>query len=120
MKVNAIANNRINNKRTFKGYSDPGVYALSSQFGSAKDAERFLKSVRAAKRQDAVSTNFITAFINKLTLAGEILGFRNLSEAAEVMQTPEHKAIVAKIDKGVDAMLEATGYGSSKAINLVV
>jgi len=119
MKINAITNNRINNKRTFRGYSDPGVYAFSSQFGSAIEAEKFVNAVRAAKRQDAVSTNFITAFINKLSLAGELLGLRNLKEAAEIMKTPEHKALVARVDRGVDSMLDAAGYGEAKAIDLV-
>lgn len=119
MKVNAITNNKINNKKTFRGYSDPGVYAFRTQFGSAREAEMFVRTVKAAKRQDAVSSNFITAFIGKLTLAGELLGLRNLTEAAEIMKTPEHKELVKRLDRGVDAMLEATGYANPKAINLV-
>lgn len=120
MKINSINYNQINKRPSFKGYtSEPGVYAFRSQFVSAKEAEKFLNSVRAANRQDAASTNFITAFINKLTLAGEMLGLRNLKQAGEIMKTPEHRALVLKVDRGVDAMLTATGYNSSKALDLV-
>lgn len=119
MKVNSITNNKINIKKTFRGYSDPGRYAFSSQFGSAVEAERFLASVRAAKRQDAVSTNFITAFVNKLALTGEILGLRNFKESAEIMRTPEHKALVAYVDRSVESMLDVAGSKNSKGINLL-
>ena len=121
MKINSINNNQINNKRiSFKGYtSEPGMYAFRSQFASAQDAEKFLKAVRAANRQDAASTNFITAFVNKITLAGEMLGFGNLKKAGEIMKTPEHRELVKKVDRSVDAMLHATGYEPSKALNLV-
>ena len=111
MKVTAINNNLIK-RQTFKGYnSTPGDYAVRSQIISAQDADRFVKSMKEANRQDATATNIMTAVVNKLVLAGEILGFGNLKQAGEVMKTPEHKSIVKTVDKGVEDMLEATGYG---------
>ena len=119
MKINSINNNRINNRPTFKGYtSDPGLYAFRAQLNAAKEAEIFINSVQKANRLDASSTNFITAFVNKLTYAGEILGFRGLKQAGEIMKTSEHKALVNQVDKSVDAMLKATGF-SEKALDLV-
>ena len=117
MKINSINNNRINNRPTFKGYSsDPGLHAFRAQLNSAREAEKFIYSVRKANKLDASSTNFITAFANKLTYAGEILGLKNMKQAGDIMRTPEHKILVNKVDRGVDAMLNATGY---KALDLV-
>ena len=120
MKINSINNNRINNRPTFKGYSsDPGFYAFRAQLNSAREAEKFLSSVRKANRLDASSTNFITAFVNKLTYAGEILGLRNLKQAGEIMKTQEHKILVNKVDKSIEDMLNATGFGPEKALDIV-
>ena len=111
MKITAVNNNFIK-RQTFKGYdSAPGDYAVRAQMISAQDADRFVKSMKEADRTDATTTNFMKAFVNKLVLAGEILGFGNLKQAGEIMKTPEHKKIVKTIDKGVEDMLEATGYG---------
>ena len=86
MKVNSINNNQINTKRqTFKGYSNPGFYALRSQIVSAEDADKFVKAMKQATKQDATATNFMSAFVNKVIIAGEILGFKNLQQAGKVM-----------------------------------
>ena len=123
MKVNSINYNQINNNKkrvSFKGYtSEPGMYAFRSQFTSAQQAEKFVNAVRAANRQDAASSNFITAFANKIALAGEMLGFNNLKKAGEIMKTPQHRELVRNVDRSEDAMLHATGYQPSKALNLV-
>ncbi len=120
MKVNSINNNRINNRPSFKGYSsDPGIYAFRAQVNSAREAELFLNSIIKANRQDASSTNFITAFVNKLTYAGEILGLKSMKQAGEIMKTPQHKVLVRQVDQSVDAMLNATGFKPEKALNVV-
>ena len=120
MKINSINNNRINNRPTFKGYSsDPGLYAFRAQLNAARETERFLNSVRRANSLDASSTNFIVAFANKLSYAGEILGLKNMKDAGEIMKTPEHQMLVRKVDKSVEAMLNATGFKSDKALDLV-
>ncbi len=118
MKINSISNNLIKNRPSFKGYSNPGFHAVRAQIISAEDAERFVNAMKAANRQDATSTNFMAAFVNKVKLAGEILGLKNLNQAAEIMTTAEHKALVKQVDKGVDAMLDATGYGIGKSLNI--
>ncbi len=121
MKVNSINNNQINTKRqTFKGYSNPGFYALRSQIVSAEDADKFVKAMKQATKQDATATNFMSAFVNKVIIAGEILGFKNLQQAGKVMSTPQHKALVKEIDKGVDALLEATGYASAQSLDKII
>ncbi len=120
MKINSINNNRINNRPTFKGYSsDPGFYAFRAQLNAARETEKFLNSVRKANSLDASSTNFIVAFANKLTYAGEILGLRNMKQAGDIMKTPEHQMLVKKVDRSVDAMLNATGFREEKALDLV-
>lgn len=120
MKINSINNNRINNRPTFKGYSsDPGFYAFRAQLNAARETEKFLNSVKKANSLDASSTNFIVAFANKLSYAGEILGLKNMKQAGEIMKTPEHRVLVNKIDQSVETMLNATGYQTEKALEVV-
>ena len=119
MRVQYINNNLTAGRQTFRGVtSTPGNYALRSQILSAEDADRFVSAMKAAGRQDATSSNFMSAFANKLVLAGEILGFGTLKHAGEVMKTPEHKELVKVVDKGVSDMLRATGYDSGKPLNI--
>ena len=95
------------------------MHAFRAQLNSAREAEKFIYSVRKANKLDASSTNFITAFVNKLTYAGEILGLKSMKQAGEIMKTPQHKVLVRQVDQSVDAMLNATGFKPEKALNVV-
>ena len=108
MKINAINQNLIS-RQTFKGYgSAPDAEAAKIPSANAQSADVFVKSMKDTKNaRTKTNTGFMSDFIGKI----KRLGLYNLREAGILMETPEHQRLVKEVDKKVEDMLEATGYG---------